>query len=136
MITRVEREELKALSKAVLGGENKWQRFVKGVKVQLRTPDGTPMWVEGTQGKKKQVPMLTTFRKSEADLLIELRALKQKADDAKAQQQSVALKDLEGVVGGIEVPNTKFDDGQQLSAIDSSGTTEEATIINAGQAVS
>jgi hypothetical protein len=90
-MTVAEREELKALSLEVLGGENLWRKMLKGVTDQVKTPDGKPVFVP-----KSKTPVLKVTRKTEEDILADLRLLKK---DLQNQIKS-SIKDAEGKVSG------------------------------------
>lgn len=84
-MTKLERDELKALSLEILGGEHKWRMMLKGVKNQVKTPDGKDVTQNG-------VPVFKVVRKTEEDILSDLRLLK-KDYEKKVQN---AIKDAEG----------------------------------------
>ena len=80
-----EKQELKALSKELLGSESAFNRIKKGISIRETNPDGSKAYT------KAGLPIYRMVSRTEKQILEELRAIKK----ARAQKK---LKDISGSV--------------------------------------
>ncbi len=85
MLKQEEKQELRNLSKKLLGSDTAWRRFLKGVPVPTFTKEGFPARTE------KGLPLYRSIRKSEPDILADLRA----------EDQRLVKEKLESISGKV-----------------------------------